>query len=283
MLETIDEQREALAAPIDSKFVKNDTNVKGPYSTGDYVVWKLNEIFGPDNWKHTIQAGPELITNNDQNAYAQVTIRLTVQFANGEQVTHDDVGIWPFKATRGQTLEGTAPERYETVIKASVTDGIKACVEYLGICFRPMADENLRKHIVGQIRAAGKKEQPSSRGEAPRAVAQVSEPEATEEPASLRLEQPDPQPASAQPGNGNSHASLAASGQPSETPEEYFAIRPKGPRDWTTYYTISVPAFVDEDGDSIETVQAADILKSQNEDALKAFDILTKRFTRKEG
>lgn len=258
MLQTVEEQREALASPIDSRFVKKDANVKGPYSTGDYVVWKLNEIFGPDNWKHTVQQGPELITNNDQNAYAQVTIRLTVQFANGEQVIHDDVGIWPFKATRGQTLEGTAPERYETVIKASITDGIKACVEYLGICFRPMADENLRKHIIGQIRAAGKKEKSAQSPDG------FYPPDIEDELKAVTGEDP-------------------ANGKPAEDEDEYSEIRPKAPNDYRTFYDVTVPAFVDETGRALDRNQAADILmKSAGKDAVKAFEILDKRFTRKE-
>lgn len=255
MLQTIEEQREALAAPVESRFVKTDPHVKGPYTTGDFVIWKLNEIFGPDNWEHMVQQGPELVTNNDQNAYAQVLVRLRVQFANGSQVTHDDVGIWPFKATRGSTLEDTAPERYETVIKAAITDGIKACVEYLGICFRPMADQNLYKHITGRARAAAKKEKaPTNVGEA--------------------KEQPEPQVAGAQPGDG----------KPPEDRDEYADIRPGGPKDYMTYYKVTVPVFVDEDGRPLDKIQAADILtESAENDALKATEILIKNFIRKEG
>ena len=74
-------------------------------------------------------------------------IRLTVQFANGQLVTHDDVGVSPFQATRGAALESTALERYETVLKSAVTDGVKACVECLGVCFRPLSDEALNAEI----------------------------------------------------------------------------------------------------------------------------------------
>lgn len=64
--------------------------------------------------------------------------------------------------------------------------------------------------------------------------------------------------------------------------EAEFAIRPSGPKDWTAYYTKSVPAFVGEDGEPLDKVQAADILKSQGEDALKAFGVLKNRFNLKE-
>jgi hypothetical protein len=107
----------------------------------------LNEIFGPDHWQHTIQEGPKLVDVNERNAYVQVTVRLTVMFANGQVSIHDDVGVWPLAASKDKTLEDAAPERYETVLKAAVTDGLKACTEYLGVCFRPLADKTLDQRV----------------------------------------------------------------------------------------------------------------------------------------
>lgn len=147
MLETVEAQRQALDTLVDPRHIHKSQNVKGPYTTGDYVRWKMNQIFGPDNWSHTIIRGPDLVALNDQNAYIQVVIRLTVQFANGQQVTHEDVGVSPLQAARGAALESTAPERYETAFKAAVTDGIKASVEYLGVCFRPLSDEALNTDL----------------------------------------------------------------------------------------------------------------------------------------
>jgi hypothetical protein len=147
LLATVELQRQALDTPVEQRFIYQTQHVKGPYTTGDYVRWKLNQIFGPDNWNHLLIKGPDLIPVNDRNAYVQVTVRLKVRFSNGRQVTHDDVGIWPFQATRGSDLDGTMPERYETVLKAAITDGIKACSEYLGLCFRPLGDETLDRHI----------------------------------------------------------------------------------------------------------------------------------------
>ncbi len=147
MLETVELQRRALSSPVEQRFIRQNSNVKGPYTTGDYVRWKLNQIFGPDNWSHTLVKGPEIVTLNEINAYVQVVVRLTVQFANGQQVIHEDVGMWLLQATKGADLGKTAPERYETVFKAAITDGIKACAEYLGICFRPLTDETLNQEV----------------------------------------------------------------------------------------------------------------------------------------
>jgi hypothetical protein len=149
MFETVESQRKALSTPVDPRFVNTNKNVKGPYTTGDYVRWKLNEIFGPDHWSHTIVQGPEIVQLSEQSAYVRVIIRLTVKFANGEQVTHDDIGFAPLQATQGARLDGTAPERYETVWKSAITDGVKACAEYLGICFRPLADGKLNRELAG--------------------------------------------------------------------------------------------------------------------------------------
>jgi hypothetical protein len=72
--------------------------------------------------------------------------------------------------------------------------------------------------------------------------------------------------------------------RPPEDPEKYFALRPKGPKDYRTYYDVTVPAFIDETGRALDRNQAADILtESAKNDALKAFEILCNRFTRKEG
>jgi hypothetical protein len=152
LLESVEAQRHALSAPVEPRFIHRSQNVKGPYTTGDYVRWKLNQIFGLDNWSHTIIKGPDLVTLNDQNAYVQVAIRLTVQFANGQQVVHDDVGVVPLQASRGAALENTSPERYEGVLKAAITDGVKACAEYLGLCFRPVADEALNAAVQASKR-----------------------------------------------------------------------------------------------------------------------------------
>lgn len=150
MLETIAEQRAALNTPVDPRFICKKSHVKGPFTTGDYIRWKLNQIFGPDNWSHIILEGPELVKINDLSAYVRVTVRLTVQFANDRTVIHDDIGVSILQATRGSNLDGTSPERYETVVKAAITDGVKACAEYLGICFRPIGDESLDTYVRGQ-------------------------------------------------------------------------------------------------------------------------------------
>lgn len=150
MLGTLAEQRAALNTPVEPRFICRNPHIKGPYTTGDYIRWKMNQIFGPDNWSHTILQGPELVKVNDLNAYVQVSVRMTARFADGQTVTHDDVGVAVLQASRGSDLDGTTPERYETVLKAAITDGVKACAEYLGICFRPLGDASLDKYLRSQ-------------------------------------------------------------------------------------------------------------------------------------
>jgi hypothetical protein len=152
MLETTAEQRAALAAPVEARFICQNPHVKGPFTTGDYVRWKMNQIFGPENWSHTILHGPEMVKVSELSAYVQTTVRVVVRFASGETITHDDIGVAVLQATRGCDLDGTMPERYETVLKAAVTDAVKACAEYLGVCFRPLGDGTLDGYLRGPER-----------------------------------------------------------------------------------------------------------------------------------
>jgi hypothetical protein len=69
MLDTVQEQRTALDSPVEPRFICQNSHIKGPFTTGDYVRWKMNQIFGPDNWSHTILQGPDLVKVNDLNAY----------------------------------------------------------------------------------------------------------------------------------------------------------------------------------------------------------------------
>lgn len=155
-----------LEKPVDPKFIQQKPEVKGPYTTGDYVRWQLNRIFGADNWSFTILDGPKIIELNPSNAYAQATCRLTVQFADGQQAMHDDVGVWPLSAGREKDgkekmLDDAAPERFETVTKACVTDAVKACAEQLGLCFRPITDKALITHLAAEKKPVGNPPDPT--------------------------------------------------------------------------------------------------------------------------
>jgi hypothetical protein len=149
VLENVELQRSELSEPVDERFVRRAASVKGAYTTGDYVRLMLNRIFGPDNWSHTVLSGPDLVRLNAGGAYIRTLVRLTVRFANGQQVVHEDVGITVLNAGRNLELDKIAPERYETALKAAVTDGLKACAEHLGACFRPMGDADLERSLRG--------------------------------------------------------------------------------------------------------------------------------------
>jgi Rad52/22 family double-strand break repair protein len=149
VLENVELQRSELGKPVDERFVRRNASVKGAYTTGDYVRLMLNQIFGPDNWSHTVLSGPELVRLNAGGAYVKTLVRLTVRFANGQQVVHEDVGVTVLSAGRSVELDEIAPERFETALKAAVADGLKACAEHLGACFRPMGDSDLERSLRG--------------------------------------------------------------------------------------------------------------------------------------
>src|SRR3990167_7581722 len=149
-LNAYQQQVSALALLIEPRFVKQDKNVKGDFTSGDYVEFKLREIFGPDNISIEIKSGPELVNISDKESYTRVVIRLWVTFANGRLAYQDSIGVWPLKATHaseGGTLEETAAERYETALKAAMTDAIKGAAERFGNCFRPTSDKTVTAFI----------------------------------------------------------------------------------------------------------------------------------------
>ena len=154
-----DEQLKALAEFPHDWAVHRNQNVKAPFTSGDYVEWQLRRIFGPNKFSVEFLRPPELITVSGSEAYTQATVRLHLEFADGSKTYQDGTGIWPLKATRaseGGTLENTAAERYETALKAAITDGVKAAAERVGNCFRVLSDQEL----VGAIKRGWDKPAP---------------------------------------------------------------------------------------------------------------------------
>jgi len=140
---TLDWQLAELAKLPHNWAVQSTRQVRGEFTSGDYVEWQIRRIFGAHRWSFVLTKPPELVTITENEAYAQALGRMTATFANGETITQDAVGVWPLKATNarnGGTLENTAAERYETVLKAACTDALKAAAERIGSCFRPVTD-----------------------------------------------------------------------------------------------------------------------------------------------
>lgn len=153
---TFDEQLKELAQLVDPDLVQRNQNVKGPYTTGDVVEDTLRRIFGPDKISVEI-IGSQTINISASELYAQAIVRLHVEFSNGRKVYQDAIGIWPLKAgDKAGSLENTPAERYETVIKAAVTDALKACAERLGRCFRPMSDQGYAAKLGREAYQNGK-------------------------------------------------------------------------------------------------------------------------------
>lgn len=157
---------------VEKAFIRKKREVKGPYTTADFVMWLLNRVFGPSNWSFRVLEGPELVFYSETMGYSRANVQLTVRFANGTEVIHEEVGVWPMRASKvreGGTFETTTPEVYEQVLKSAVTDGLKACTDHLGNCFRPIADQELenflrQRQAKGSLKDKGK----SAAGEPPK-------------------------------------------------------------------------------------------------------------------
>ena len=155
---TYEEQLDALAALVEDWAVKRDKAVKGLFTSGDFVTFRLSQIFTPAGWHFIILDGPTVVILNEISAYVRLVGRLKIRFANGEEVFQDDIGIWPLKATNarnGGVLRDTAPERYETAEKAARTDCLKNAARNLGTCFAPLTDLELLAHIKRQAHLKG--------------------------------------------------------------------------------------------------------------------------------
>ena len=149
---TYEEQLEQLATLVEQIHVRTNPHVKGTYTTSDYVTWRLNQIFTPAGWTSRILDGPTVEAIGDGTAYVRSTLRLSVTFANGQMAERDEIGVWPLTAKGGSggDLHNTPPENYETVLKAAVSDALKACAERLGTTFRVLTDRELHQHLAAQ-------------------------------------------------------------------------------------------------------------------------------------
>jgi hypothetical protein len=147
-----EEQLEQLATLVEQIHVRTSPKVHGAYTTSDYVTWRLNQIFLPAGWTCHILDGPVIETIGDGTAYVRATVRLSVTFANGTMAERDDVGVWPLYSKGGANgdLKTTPPENFETVLKAAVSDALKAAAERLGVTFRVLIDWELHQHLAAQ-------------------------------------------------------------------------------------------------------------------------------------
>ena len=175
-LYSYEEQLHQLAQLVDEVHIRKHPRVKGPYTTSDYVTWRLNNILTPTGWSFELLTGPDLVHIDDQKAYIRCTGRLSITLANGQSAFRDDVGVWPLYAAKigeGGLLDQTAPELYETAIKAAVSDCLKACAERLGATFRPLLDIDFGAWLRYQQSEAIRAAKPKLQMDANQAIAEL--------------------------------------------------------------------------------------------------------------
>lgn len=160
---TYEEQRAALEALVVDWAIKEDKNVKGPFTSGDFVTWELNRIFGPGYWSVHMIEGPTLVKVNESSCYFRVVGSLIVEFANGQVSRQDDIGIWPLIAAKGKKLEDTAVDLFRTAEMAARTALLKNAAGNLGTSFKPLSDLELEY----EIKRAISKETFAEEGDAP--------------------------------------------------------------------------------------------------------------------
>lgn len=116
-----DDQRQKLAQDLPRDIVKTrpQSGQTLSYVPGDYVIKRLNEVFGFDGW--SADPGAIHIMPGDRPVvYVQVTLRAV-------GVTRGDVGVGLAAKNTGDAME--------TAIKAAFTDGLKRCARTFGASF----------------------------------------------------------------------------------------------------------------------------------------------------
>lgn len=105
------------------------------YVTGFYVIKRLNEVFGPQNWAYDsevtlIHEGKlERRSGEVFTAHYRAKVRLVVEFPDGKKTEFGDYG---YGDGTDRESQGKA---HELAIKESITDGLKRCAKNLGMSF----------------------------------------------------------------------------------------------------------------------------------------------------
>lgn len=128
-----DEQKAALAKPLDPAHVRKPSGSFGPkgdYLEGWFVINEMNRVFGFDGWSYTIDLTRDALTEGQDSRgnvqwQAAYTCVCTLTVAG---VTRQDVGFGSgFAKGVGDAIEGATKE--------AATDALKRCARTFGNIF----------------------------------------------------------------------------------------------------------------------------------------------------
>jgi DNA recombination protein Rad52 len=124
------EQRKALEAPLDPKYVVKPTGnfgPKGDYLEGWHVINEMNRVFGFDGWSYRIELTRDALERDDQKGQWQAAYTCVCTLIVDE-VIRQDVGFGSgFAKTIGDAIEGATKE--------AATDALKRCARTFGNIF----------------------------------------------------------------------------------------------------------------------------------------------------
>lgn len=131
MSKTIEQVKEELNANIPGSAVSERDAGQGrklSYLEGHYVINRLNQIFGPENWNKAIKLTKTFdgeVNGKPYTSYmAEVT--LSVRFPDGSIKVTQDVGF-------GDGRDSNPGKTHELALKEASTDGLKRCAKDLGM------------------------------------------------------------------------------------------------------------------------------------------------------
>lgn len=125
----VEDQVNQLASRTPSEFIKRREGRGGmmlDYVEANYIVARLNSAFR-FNWDFTIV---EQIISTKARSIA-TRGRLTVRFADGQEVTKEQWGSSEIKTYKGKNIAVDIPDD----MKASASDALKKCASLLGIAW----------------------------------------------------------------------------------------------------------------------------------------------------
>lgn len=142
---TLKEQLEMLETwPDPREFAKPDQGSSVPYLSGDIIKYKLNAIFGPQNWGYETISWPHLVEVGDAAFYLG-EYEVWFRFADGTLIKRQVSGLVPLRGG----AEGAKTNIIRMGIGGCVTDAIKEAAATLGPALGLGVNDEAVKAIAG--------------------------------------------------------------------------------------------------------------------------------------
>lgn len=152
------------------------------YLEGQYVIQRMNEVFGHGNWaydslvtliREDVLSKQNKFTKKEETTYSAhyfAKVKLLVKYANGETTEFADYGY-------GDGSDKVAPGKaHELAIKESVTDALKRCCKNLGLSMGLALYDKTKANVDYDESKSEEEQQASSEKSGKNKVSEIPEP-----------------------------------------------------------------------------------------------------------